>query len=257
MNEPTFTLYLDESGNEILYPEERYQANKSLETHCTLIGTIVPHNTKDSLKDQLNQLKQEIWGTEEIILHSVEIRNKTGPFSVFNDVALYEYFKSETNRITKEIGTVIICSSLNKQLWVSKYPKKLLFGDDPYGQAFIYLLERYNNFLENSGTNARGKIIAEMRGNPKQNKALAAEYENFRNYGTQYLNKPPYAKLAEKMEFKKKSMNIPGLQLADYCCYPFYKNHKRPDSDNKHYEFLEKLVYPGERNKYGHKKWPV
>ena len=51
------------------------------------------------------------------------------------------------NRITSAISPDIICCSLDKKLWVEKYPRKLFFKDDPYEEAFVYLLERYADFL--------------------------------------------------------------------------------------------------------------
>ncbi len=260
MPEPTFTLFLDESGDDTLYSDEEYASNSRLETHCTLVGVVVANNKKEGLKKALCKLKNDIWGADDVVLHSVKIRNKVGAFVVFSyNPDLYEYFQSGMNQIIEEISPIIFCSSLNKRLWINKYPRKLHFRDDPYSQAFVYLLERYAHFLDKQdGDNPRGKIVVEKR-NARQNGILKDEYTNFLEHGTQYyqLQKTPYNKLAANIEFKRKDMNIPGLQIADYLCYPFYKNHKMPGSENKHYEFLEKFVYPGDRGRYGHKKWPV
>lgn len=259
MKEAYFTLYLDESGNELLYPSEEYLQNPELETHCTLMGVIVAHIKKDLLKKETSDLKKHLWYSDDVILHSVKIRNKRGSFAIFHyNPELYEEFKEKMNIITKTIEPVIICSSLNKKLWIEKYPQKLFFKDDPYELAFVYLLERYAHFLNNQPFDlVRGCITAERR-TTKKDKSLQKTYELIKQYGTQYFKNPKlFDKFHDRIDFLNKNLNIPGMQLSDYFCYPFYVNHKYPERQNKHYDFLEKFVYPGEHGKYGHKKWPI
>jgi len=256
---PTFTLYLDESGDDILYRDEDLIRNPELETHCTLVGAVIANDKKPILKSEFKLLKETFWRTDEVILHSIDIRHKKGAFALFYyKPELYDSFKIEMNRITRVIAPSIICSSLNKRLWVEKFPKKLFFEDDPYSQAFVYLLERYAHFL-NSQTDpaVRGKILVEKR-DSRKDKILRETYISVKQDGTQYfVGNSHFERLSEKIEFKAKRMNIAGLQLSDYLCYPFYANHKNPGRENKHYEFLEQFIYPGDHNRYGHKKWPV
>ncbi len=252
-------MFLDESGDDTLYSEEEYQANPSLETHCTLTGVVIAENKTDLLQASLRELKEEIWRTNDVILHSVKIRHKKGAFALFHyKPELYETFKARMNEIVQAVEPIIISSSLDKRIWVKKYPRKLSFKDDPYAQAFVYLLERYAHFLRKwpATDDVRGKIILEKRGNQRKNQLLRETYTDFKDQGTQY-NTGPCDRLRGSIDFKSKSFNIPGLQLSDYLCFPFYSNHKNPTVPNEHYKFLEQFIYPGDRNKYGHKKWPV
>lgn len=254
-----FTLYLDESGSNILYPVEEWDNNPALETHCTLLGCILPNNQLPELKKQMNTIKMEIFNSKDVIFHSVDIRNKRGMFVLFGYLEnMYEKFKNDMNSLTQDLSPVIICSSLNKKLWVEKNPAKYTFKDDPYEQAFIYLLERYTHFLNNQGDleGGQGVIVAESRG-VTVNKSLQETYSHIIRYGTQFHPYDFFKSLAPKIEFRPKSFNIPGLQLSDYFAYPFYINHKFPTRENVHYKFLEAYVYPGDFWRYGHKKWPV
>jgi len=255
-----FTLYLDESGNNLIYEPEQLLKNPGLETHCTLLGTIIPHNQKEQLTKGLNKIKIDIFKSKQVILHSVDIRNKRGSFVVFHyQPELYEQFKARMNLLTNDIRPTLICSSLDKKKWVEKYPRKLFFKDDPYEQAFVYLLERYSHFLNSQkGDEIEGKIIIENRGNNETNARLQEAFQQTKQYGTQYHNKPDYfSRLCRGLKFFPKHFNIPGLQLSDYFAYPFYINHKCPKRENKHYDFLEQFIYPGEFATYGHKKWPI
>jgi len=48
-----------------------------------------------------------------------------------------------------------------------------------------------------------------------------------------------------------------GLQVADYCTYPFARHAKSPsDSNNEFFHFLRKFVYKGDYWEYGLKEWP-
>jgi len=252
-----FTLYLDESGDSIIY--ELNEWTPKCETHCTLLGTIIPHSDKSKLTKELNSIKNKIFKTKEVILHSVDIRFKRGAFVLFHyQPELYEEFKASMNTLTNDLRPQLICSSLDKKKWVEKYPRKIFFSDDPYEQAFEYMLERYAHFLNSQGGNeVVGKIVIEDRGNSETNKKLQSAYDATRNSGTQYFEKDFFNRLYCKLDFNPKHFNIPGLQLSDYFAYPFYVNHKFPKRENRHYDFLEQFIYPGDRKNYGHKKWPI
>lgn len=246
-----FTLYLDESGDHLLYSEEEYKNNPELETHCALLGFVISNDNKSVLKKTLGEIKEYFWKTDEVVFHSVKIRHKQGPFAIFHYMpSLYEEFKIKIVDAIKIAKPIIICSSLNKRVWIDKYPRKYFFKDDPYDQAFVFLLERYARFLNNQeGGKVVGKISVEKR-SPQKDKTLRETYLWIKKNGTQYKNKDYFNRLADKMDFDDKNYNIPGLQLSDYCSYPFYINHKYPERDNKLYEILS--LY-----KYEHKKWPA
>ncbi len=250
VSEAHFTLYLDESGDHLLYSEEEYLNNPELETHCTLLGFVVPNNNKPVIKEAFKDIKKHFWETEEVVFHSVKIRHKQGAFAIFHYIpSLYDEFKLNMIEIIKLAKPTIICSSLNKRVWIKVYPRKYFFKDDPYEQAFVFLLERYARFLNSQDCeNVVGKISAEKR-SPKKDKSLREAYQRIKNNGTQYKNKDYFKKLSDKIDFDDKNYNIPGLQLSDYCSYPFYINHKFPEHNNELYTILKPFMYE-------HKKWP-
>lgn len=259
MDELHFTLYIDESGNDLLYEVGQWDTVPTIETHCTLLGTVVPHDQKKQLKDDLNQIKLDIFHSKEIVFHNVDIRFKRGAFVCFHYAPdTYELFKGRMNALVNDLRPILICSSLDKKKWVQKFPRKLYFKDNPYEQAFEYLLERYAHFLNaQTAKKVVGNLIMEDRGNSDKNRSLTAVLKRLKQQGTQYVKADRFDRLNPKIEFKAKKLNIPGLQLSDYFVYAFYVNHKNPQSENKHYSFLEQFIYPGDYAKYGYKKWPV
>ena len=112
----------------ILHSEEEYHCKTELETYYILVGIIVANNKKYLLKNEYDKIKEDFWKTREsIILHSVKIRARKGAFAIIHYTpGRYDDFKLEMNRATKSIESLVICSSLNKLLWVNKYLKKTL-----------------------------------------------------------------------------------------------------------------------------------
>lgn len=252
---------MDESGDHLLWAPEQYEEDSNKETHCTLVGVILDSDQKRDLKTRFSALKNHFWNTDKVIFHSVEIRHRQGAFAIFHhNPDLYDEFKAMINEITAAIRPVVICSSIDKKLWVEKYPRKLFFNDDPYEQAFVFLIERYTHFLNSKkkdGLRITGKISVEKRATNKD-KDLKQVFASVKSYGTQYVSDDAdYDCLSEKMNFYTKGFNVPGLQLSDYFCYPFYIDHKYPRRENEHYDFIQEFIYPGEYSKYGHKKWPI
>jgi len=65
------------------------------------------------------------------------------------------------------------------------------------------------------------------------------------------------AKKDDEILFFNKQDNINGLQIADYCTYPFARHAKNPsDINNKLFIFLRKFIYKGDYSEYGLKEWP-
>jgi hypothetical protein len=57
--------------------------------------------------------------------------------------------------------------------------------------------------------------------------------------------------------FFTKEDNVNGVQMADYCTYPFARHAKDPkDPDNKLFDLLRPFVYKGDFSEYGLKEWP-
>ena len=64
-----YTLFIDECGDPNL---EKFDKTFPLFTLC---GILVPDKKLRWLENEVNSLKRELWGNEDIILQSQEIRN--------------------------------------------------------------------------------------------------------------------------------------------------------------------------------------
>lgn len=206
----------------------------------------------------IDKIKEDFFQNKDIYFHSREIRRKDGIFKIFLDELLYAKFKKRMNALLKNGSITIISSSINKIKLLKKAKKfKNIAGQqynigDIYLRNIEYVLERLGLFLKNK----TGKIVFETRGK-KENKRIQAVLINAKQKGTFYYPKERFKNIDKKILFFTKNDNINGLQMADYCTYPFAR-HAKNDSDknNKFFGILRKYIYKGDYGEYGLKEWP-
>jgi hypothetical protein len=75
--------------------------------------------------------------------------------------------------------------------------------------------------------------------------------------GTFHKSKENFAGIDANIKFFRKADNINGLQIADYCVYPFARHAKNPDDEgNQFLGILRRFIYQGDYGEYGLKGWP-
>lgn len=206
-------LYIDESGDHSLSKIDRSYPI------FVLSGVVVDeqyHHNK--LTPALNSLKTKMFGTTDIVLHGKEM---THPQSASNP--LYRKFMDADFRksfyrgfeqlLTKSELSIVACAIMKNK----HFAKYGLEAKDPYLLSFDNLLNRLIFDLDDR---QRGKIVAESRNSILDNQ-LEIAYLSARVEGT---NKAQPAEIKLKLEsaidFKQKSDNIAGLQLADMVASP-------------------------------------
>lgn len=216
-------------------------------------------NYQNIMQPRMAELKKKLFGNNEnIYFHSREIRRKDGIYKIFLNKNLYKKFKLEMDVIIEKSRIKIITSSINKiklQKKAEKFHKrtgnKYDFGD-LYLQNVNYILERLGHFLKKK----TAKIIFETRGK-KESKRIQGVLAEAQRNGTFYHAKERFQSMNKRIAFFAKKDNINGLQMVDYCVYPFSRHTKNPkDKDNKFFDFLRQFVYKGNYGEYGLKEWP-
>ena len=77
-----YYLFIDECGDHNL---AKYDPGFPVFTLC---GILVSRQNLNALNKAFEELKIEIFGTKDVIIHSVDIRKWRGPFSILADGAL-------------------------------------------------------------------------------------------------------------------------------------------------------------------------
>ena len=213
---------------------------------------------RDVLVPALDEIKQQFWSTRDIHLHSNEIRRKDGIFKTLLDPDLYKIFKEKMLGTLERSSVIIISSSINKMKLLKKAEKfKATVGQeydpgDLYMKNVDWVLERVGHFLKTDDA----KIIFETRGR-RESRRIQGVLTNAKKNGTFYHNKDSFKNIDDEVLFFTKEDNVNGIQMADYCTYPFARHAKDPkDVDNKLFELLRPYIYKGDYSEYGLKEWP-
>lgn len=233
-----YHLFIDECGDHNL---EKYDSGFPVFTLC---GILVSQQNLNALNKDFEELKIEIFGTKNVIIHSVDIRKWRGPFTILADEALrIRFFEGIEKILSRNNAYVIVsCTILKEQL--SKFCVR---GeeDDVYGLSLSYLIERSIFCVDNEikgDTLPEITIVVERRGK-KEDSKLLNYYNGLRNRGTKWVTPDRLRARISDFSFKYKKDNIIGLQIADLIAYPITIHLLHPERYNPSYEAVKHNVF--------------
>ncbi len=242
-----FTLFIDECGDPNL---EKFDKTFPLFTLC---GILISDKKLTWLEKEVNNLKQELWGNNDVIFHSREIRNCSRDFVNLLDQNTKMRFYSRINEILgSEDVYVVVCCCILKEPFVERFNT----GEDVYGLSLKYLIERAIFHIDDcSHGNSRLRIIVERR-NPNQNQALLKYYNGLRVNGTKWITPERLTDRIKSLSFVGKKDNVIGLQIADLIAYPISRQILNPNRSNPAFEIIAKNIYTYKGAKLGLKIIP-
>lgn len=203
-------LFVDESGDHnLIVIDDQYPV-------FVLAGIILDENYHNIfVTNQINSLKQKLFGNEKIILHTADIsRNKNGYERLKSDKDFRYSFYNELNNFIENLDFKIIAAAVRKKDYKNKYG---LAAVDPYLFCLEVLIERFIYELQEK--NDKGMIIAESRNSILDNQLEIAFLET-KISGTRFLKSKVVKEKIVNLVLREKSQNIPGLQLADLVASP-------------------------------------
>lgn len=131
MTDAKYYLFIDECGDHNL---AKYDPGFPVFTLC---GILVSRQNLNGLNNAFEELKMDVFGSKDIVIHSVDIRKWRGPFSVLSDEVLRRRFFEGIESILKQNDAYVIvsCTILKEQL-----NKFCVRGeeDDVYGLSLSY-----------------------------------------------------------------------------------------------------------------------
>lgn len=254
-----YLIFTDEVGDSFVHSDLKKYDDPSIFPVMTVTAVIVAKSVyQDILMPGLDEIKEYFFKDKNIYFHSREIRRKDGIFKIFLNEKLYSEFKVKMDALIDKSSITIISSSIDKIKLLKKAKEFEKMSGQKYNVGDIYLrnvgyvLERIGHFLKEDS----GKVIFERRGK-KENKRIQAVLTDAKKDGTFYCPKDRFQGIEGEILFFDKKDNINGLQIVDYCTYPFARHAKNPkDADNKLFDFLRKYIYKGDFLEYGLKEWP-
>jgi len=202
-------MFLDESGDHSLSAiDPQYPM-------FVLGGIIVTKEyAEGQLADAVRRFKVDLFGREDLILHTSDIARNRNGFERMKEPAFRGKFYSKLNELMSSLDYQVVACAIRKDAHLEKYGIGAL---DPYMLSLEILVERF--CFEISGKGDSGVIIAEKR-NPTLDHELDLSWLDLKIRGTDYLQAAEIERRITGLTTRNKKDNIAGLQLADLVVSP-------------------------------------
>jgi hypothetical protein len=229
-------LFLDESGDHNLSViDPQYPL-------FVLGGVIVERSYAESvLVEALRQFKMELFGRNDIILHTADIARNRNGFERLKDATFREHFYERINVLMWELEYTVVACAVRKDLHLTRYGVAAL---DPYLMSLDILVER---LCFDIGKVADGGLIMAERRGPTLDHQLELAWLNLKIQGTRYVRAIDIERRVEGLSLRNKSDNVAGLQLADLVVSPIGR-HVLGKSPKKDWHVVESKL---RRNRHG------
>lgn len=234
-----YVVFIDESGDSNL---------KNIDSKFpifTLVCCIFKVDEYIKLKREIDTLKFNFFGHDDIVFHESDIRNGNGEFfEFFKNKEYKKNFIEELSSIVEKANFKIISTVINKKKLTNKYTNSY----DPYKIALQFCLERISFFQRKNNCNKKVNILIEGR-NRQDNELLWSTFEKIIEN-----NKYNFS-----LRTVKKISNNIGLQIADIVARPISLYVLKPDQHNRTHSIILKKFDKNKKGSfegYGLKKFP-
>ena len=202
-------MFLDESGDHNLRLIDRQYPL------FVLGGVIVDQEyAEGELAHQLAAFKCELFGNEDLILHTADITRNRNGFEKLKDTEFRREFYSRLNCLMSELQYAVVACAIRKDYHLARYGVAAL---DPYLLSLDVLVERF--CMEVGNVEGGGLIVAERR-DPTLDHELELAWLNLKIQGTRYFQAKQIERRILGLNLRDKKSNLAGLQLADLVVTP-------------------------------------
>lgn len=178
-------------------------------------GIIVDrHYAETELDDQLRRFKTDLFGRDDIILHTADITRIRGPFRRMLDPGFRAHFYAKLNELMRTLDYQVVACVIRKDAHHERYGLAAL---DPYMLSLNVLVER---FCFEIGDQVGGGVIVAEKRDPALDHELELAWLNLKITGTRFLRARAIEERISSLNTRDKRENIAGLQLADLVVSP-------------------------------------
>lgn len=233
-----YIIYADESGSPVL------TADLTDFPVFVLVFLIVSKaHYANALVSQVQTLKFDFVGHDQIVLHERDIRRQSGAFAFLQvDKEVRQKFMDQLSAIIEGAEINLCCAIIDKKKLAEKY----ISPWSPYDLALTFCMERAAKFLVDQGeTDTEINVIFEARG-ANEDGHLEIEFGRVANGRPKIGNRSQHVTdFRWRPMFADKRSNSTGLQIADMAARPLGLSDLRPDQQNRAVDILrKKMVFP-------------
>lgn len=162
----------------------------------------------------MNRTKVRLFGSTDIVFHTADISRNQNGFEQLKDATFRSRFYMEMNQMMEELKFQVVAVAIRKEEHRRQYGLSAL---DPYLLSLECIVERFILDLQRSAE--QGMIVAECRNSILDNE-LDLAFLNLKIQGTRFIQAGEIKRRITSLTTRRKSENIPGLQIADLVASP-------------------------------------
>ena len=224
-------VHADESGSPDLHRVDPrfpvFAVAFCLSTMSDYVRQVVPSVT---------ELKLKHFGHDSIVLHEYDIRKGGEPFEFSSDDAQREFMEDLAD-LMAAAPVRFVAAMIDKRM----VPQGLAPWLDGYGVCFQHGAARVTDIIQRESAVSPDseliRIVAESRGKREDGQLREA----FNALAGAENARGPTADF--ELVIAEKSLNLPGLQLADLAAHPIARHYLEPGQPNRAWDIIrEKLV---------------
>lgn len=202
-------MFLDESGDHNLsIIDPQYPL-------FVLGGVIVDKDyAEGELTEKLAAFKRELFGRDDLILHTADITRNRNGFERLKEPAFRQRFYERLNVLMGELRYSVVACAIRKDEHLSRYGVAAL---DPYLLSLDVLVERF--CMDVGNLESGGLIVAERR-DATLDHELDLAWLNLKIQGTRFMQAQQVERRILALNLRDKKANLAGLQLADLVVTP-------------------------------------
>lgn len=228
-------VFIDESGN-----HNMNYVNNLDPYNIFVLGAVVINDLEYNKFDiEFKKIKKELFGTEEIIIHTLEItrpsRSKNELNLLFNNPDFRFQFYTKMNDLIEKTDFKIVISIIKKSDF--KISESFNFRD-PYMFSFYSLMDKIIFHSKKS----KVTIFPEKRGY-QEDILLKSEFLNILALGTRRFKGSVVDQIVDEFTLKDKSGNTSGMQLIDLLVTPigrhFLGKKEKPLGNEISYDIIK------------------
>ena len=227
-----YIVYADESGDHGLV-----RIDPEYPVFALAFCVIQKSEYIDSVVPSVQRFKFDFWGHDSVILHSHDIRKRTGDFTLLlTDPNLRYQFFERLNKLIQVSPISIFASVIDKLHLKEKYKNPW----NPYQIALLFCMERILGLLLKEGQSGKiVHIVFESRGRKEDEELKTAFRQVCNNKSNLHHQNNDFQKIYFNPLFLRKTTNSTGLQLADLMARPIALNYLKPGQPNRAFEIVK------------------
>lgn len=224
-------MYIDESGDTVPLSQN---GSKFL----SLTGCIIDETNIPPIEKQLRDIKTKFFQNPDTEIKSNFLRyanpdlKESSPIKL-NDRTKYNELEAAMTKFLKDIPVTLYSATIDKASYWQQYPSQ-----NPYDIAYVFLLERFQKYLEKEKT--YGICIIDPREGQVEKHYIGQDLDKIHNKmrwePSGILNKCP--NIIERLLFSTSDKTI-GIQIADLYCYPIFHVFEYNKKQDDYWRFKE------------------